>query len=82
MQNSGECLTDPQLVHRRHFRWAPHPIAGKVLVDAMPYTLSRSSPDFAWGGPTYGQHTMEVLEDILGYDGERVAELAVAEALE
>ena len=30
----------------------------------------------------YGEHTMEVLEDLLGYDAERIAELAVAEALE
>ncbi len=82
VQNSGECVNDPQLVHRRHFRWAPHPIAGQVMVDAMPYTLSRSSPEFRWGGPTYGQHTMEVLDEILGYDGERIAELAIAEVLE
>ncbi len=82
VQNSGECFTDPQLVHRRHFQWAPHPEAVSVPIDAMPYTLSRSSGEFRWAGPTYGQHSMEVLEDILGYDGERVAELAIAEVLE
>ena len=37
---------------------------------------------FSWAGPTYGQHTMEVLEGLLGYDVDRIAELAVAEALE
>jgi len=82
VQNSGECFSDPQLVHRGHFQWAPHPEAREVPVDAMPYTLSRSAGGFDWAGPTYGQHTMQVLEDILGYDGDRVAELAIAEALE
>ena len=82
VQNSGECFTDPQLVHRQHFQWAPHPEARKVPIDAMPYTLSRSAGGFDWAGPTYGQHTMQVLEEILGYDGERIAELAIAEALE
>ncbi|MGF1596929.1 MAG: CoA transferase [Acidimicrobiales bacterium] len=82
VQNSGECMTDPQLVHRRHFRWVPHPEAGRVVVDAMPYTLSRSPGGFDWAGPTYGQHSMEVLEGILGYDGDRIAELAMAQALE
>ena len=82
VQNSGECFTDPQLVHRHHFQWAPHPEARSVPVDAMPYTMSRSVGGFDWAGPTYGQHTMQVLEEILGYDGERVAELAIAEALE
>jgi crotonobetainyl-CoA:carnitine CoA-transferase CaiB-like acyl-CoA transferase len=82
VQNSGECFTDPQLVHRNHFQWAPHPVARRVPIDGLPYTLSRSSGGFDWAGPTYGQHSMEVLEGILGYDGERIAELAIAEALE
>ena len=82
VQNSGECFTDPQLVHRRHFQWAPHALARSVAIDAMPYTLSRSAGGFDWAGPTYGEHSMQVLEDILGYEGERVAELAIAEALE
>jgi crotonobetainyl-CoA:carnitine CoA-transferase CaiB-like acyl-CoA transferase len=82
VQNSGECFTDPQLVHRNHFQWAPHAEARMVPVDAMPYTLSDSPGGFAWAGPTYGEHTMEVLEGILGYDIDRIAELAIAEALE
>ena len=69
-------------MHRNHFQWAPHPEARSVAIDAMPYTLSRSDGGFDWAGPTYGQHTMEVLMDILGYDGDRIAELAMAEALE
>ena len=82
VSNTGECVTDPQLAHRGHFQWVPHPEARQVMVDAMPYTLSRSPGGFEWGGPTYGQHTMEVLEGILGYNGEQIAELAIAEALE
>mgnify|MGYP002629646158 CR=1 FL=1 len=82
VQNSGECFTDPQLVHRNHFRWAPHGVARTVAVDAMPYTLSDSPDGFAWAGPTYGEHSMEILTDVLGYDGERIAELAIAEVLE
>lgn len=80
--NAADCLNDPQLVHRNHFTWVPHPEARQVMVDGMPYTLSRSPGGFEWGGPSYGQHTMEVLEGILGYDGDRIAELAIAGALE
>ncbi|MEL7154966.1 MAG: CoA transferase [Actinomycetota bacterium] len=82
VQNSGECFNDPQLVHRGHFQWAPHPEARSVPIDGMPHHLSRSPGGFDWAGPTYGQHAMEVLTDLLGYDGDRIAELAVAEALE
>jgi crotonobetainyl-CoA:carnitine CoA-transferase CaiB-like acyl-CoA transferase len=80
--SAADCMNDPQFVHRNHFQWAPHPEARQVLVDGMPYTMSRSHSSFRWGGPTYGQHTMEVLEGILGYDIDRIADLAAAGALE
>jgi benzylsuccinate CoA-transferase BbsF subunit len=82
VQNSGDCLTDPQLVHRGHFVWLPHPYVGRALVDQPPYRLSRSSGGAGWAGPTYGQHTFEVLSEILGYDADRIADLAAAEVLE
>ena len=52
------------------------------MVDGIPHQLSRSEGGFDWAGPTYGQHAMEILEGILGYDGEQIANLAVAEVLE
>ena len=82
VQNTGECANDPQLAHRGHFRWRPQPFARQALVDFPPYTLSRSPGGYAWAGPTYGQHVHEVLHDLLGYDDDRIAELAIAEALE
>lgn len=82
VQNSGACLNDPQLAHRHHFQWMPHGFARSTVVDGVPYTLSAAHNGFEWAGPMYGEHTMEILEDLLGYDGDRVAELAVAEALE
>lgn len=82
VQNSGACLNDPQLVHRNHFQWMPHDFAGTGVVDGVPYTLSEARNGFEWAGPTYGEYTMEILMETLGYDGDRIAELAVAEALE
>jgi hypothetical protein len=32
--------------------------------------------------PTLGQHTFDVLSDVLGYDVERIADLAAAELLD
>jgi crotonobetainyl-CoA:carnitine CoA-transferase CaiB-like acyl-CoA transferase len=51
-------------------------------VDQPPYRLSRSGGGVDWAGPTYGQHAFEVLSGILGYDADRIAELAAAEVLE
>ncbi|WP_419946073.1 CoA transferase [Candidatus Poriferisodalis sp.] len=82
VQNSGACLNDPQLAHRGHFQWAPHSYARQTVVDGIPYTLSGAHNGFSWAGPTYGEHAMEILSDVLGYDADRIAELAITEALE
>jgi crotonobetainyl-CoA:carnitine CoA-transferase CaiB-like acyl-CoA transferase len=82
VQNSRECVADPQLEYRRHFRRVPHPTNGTTVVEGPHFTLSRTPPDVRWGGPTLGQHTDEVLGGLLGYDGDRIADLVVAGALE
>jgi crotonobetainyl-CoA:carnitine CoA-transferase CaiB-like acyl-CoA transferase len=82
VSEAPDVWVDPQLVDRGLLRWTPHPVARSVVVDQPPYRFTRSTGSYDWAGPTYGQHTFEVLTDILGYDGDRIAELAVAEALE
>jgi len=82
VQNTGEACSDAQLTHRGWIRWRPQPYARQAVVDFPPYLLSRSPGDYGWAGPTYGQHAQEVLEGILGYDDERITELAIAEVLE
>lgn len=81
VSRSADVVNDPQLVHDRYFRWLPHPEARRAMVDGMPYHLSRSPGVHAWAGPTYGQHTMEVFERILGYDGDRIGKIAASGAL-
>lgn len=82
VQNSAECVADPQLEHRNHFLSVPHPIHGNSYVEAPTFTLSRSEFGPKWAGPTMGQHTFDVLSDVLGYDGDKIADLAVAGCLE
>ena len=82
VQNSPECMADPQLVHRQHFRTVEHAAQGTTVIEGTRYRLSRTPAVITRGGPTIGQHTFDVLTDILGYDGDRIAELAVAEVLE
>jgi crotonobetainyl-CoA:carnitine CoA-transferase CaiB-like acyl-CoA transferase len=44
--------------------------------------LSRTPSRVETRAPFLGEHTWEILAEILGYDGERIAELAAAELLE
>jgi benzylsuccinate CoA-transferase BbsF subunit len=82
MQNTGQVIDDAQLADRGHFVWVDHPYVRRSLVDNPAMQLSRTPGRYTWGGPTAGQHASEILEGILGYDGERIADLAIAGALE
>ena len=81
VQNSAQCLADPQLAHRRHFRRVPHPLHGEVWVEGPVAAFSRTPPGPAWAGPTVGQHSDWVLREVLGYDDDRITELVIAGAL-
>ena len=84
VQNSPECAADRQLIHRRHFVEVTHSAQpdGRTVVEGTRFVMSRTPAVFTRGGPTFGEDTYDVLTEVLGYDADRIAELAVAEALE
>ncbi len=82
VQNSPELIADPQLQHRNHFREVAHSIHGTVPIEGPRFSMSRSPLGPERGGPVLGEHIYEVLTEILGYDAEKVAELAEAEAFD
>ncbi|MDH3681668.1 MAG: CoA transferase [Acidimicrobiia bacterium] len=84
VQNTRECANDPQLIHRGHFVELAHGSqpGHKTWVEGSRFTLSRTPAVLTDAGPTIGQHTFEVLHETLGYDTDRIAELAAAELLE
>lgn len=69
VNNSAECLADPQLAAREHFVWLDHPDR-PCLVENTRFKLSRT-PAQVGLPPRSGQHTDAILSGILGYpDGE------------
>lgn len=82
VQMSEALAEDAQLEHRRHFRHVNHMTNEKMWVEGTRFLMSRSRDEITDAGPSYGQHTFEVLEGILKYDADRIAELAVAGVLE
>jgi benzylsuccinate CoA-transferase BbsF subunit len=82
VHNSPEAVRDPQLVERGHFVTIPHPTKGRSVVEASRFRLSRTPARRQAPAPTFGDSTQWVLESVLGYDDERIAELAIAGALE
>lgn len=77
----ADCLADPQLAHAGHFVRLPHPDR-PCLIENTRFRLSRTPSAVKARAPFLGEHTWEILTEILGYDPDRVAELAAAEVLE
>ncbi len=81
VQGSADALADPQLGHRRHFIEVGHPTQGTTWIENTRFHLSRNPADVTYGGPSWGEHSWEILSEELGYDADRIAELAIAEVL-
>jgi benzylsuccinate CoA-transferase BbsF subunit len=82
VQSSDLLTDDPQLIHREHFVEVEHADHGSIHVEGARFKLSRTPASITKGGPTLGQHTFDVLLGILGYDEDRIAEIAVSGVLE
>ena len=82
LQNSRELCDDPQLAHRGHLVRLAHPILGTTIVEGSRFRLSRTPSKIDRAAPTLGGDNHYVLETILGYSAERIAELVIEGALE
>jgi crotonobetainyl-CoA:carnitine CoA-transferase CaiB-like acyl-CoA transferase len=80
--NSTGAAADPHLQAQGHFVTVAHPVHGTCVVEGPRVLLSRTPGRVTRAGPMLGEHTDVVLRDLLGYDDERIAELAVAGALD
>jgi len=70
VNNLEEVFADPQIQHREMQISMPHPLAGTGSVDLIgsPVRLSKTPVEYRNGPPTLGQHTEEVLQQVLGMD--------------
>jgi crotonobetainyl-CoA:carnitine CoA-transferase CaiB-like acyl-CoA transferase len=82
VQNSPECWADPQLWQQGHFREVPHAVVGSVWVQGPRLELSGTPADVTRAGPELGEHSWAILEEILGYDADRIVALYADWALD
>jgi crotonobetainyl-CoA:carnitine CoA-transferase CaiB-like acyl-CoA transferase len=74
-----EVAAHPHLEARRAFPQVPHPGRGTVRVTATPFQVDGHPTGPTAGAPyRIGEHTRQVLQDVLGYDQARVDDLAAA----
>lgn len=73
---------DPQLAHRGFYPVQEHPLAGAVRVEGLVAHLAATPGDIGAPAPLLGQHTDELLEEILGLSPDRIHELRTQGVLE
>src|SRR5262249_28048253 len=69
------CARDPQLAARGHFVDVPTPEGGTVRLDGPAVLLSETPARVRGPGPLLGEHTDEVLHEVLGLDPNEIAAL-------
>jgi crotonobetainyl-CoA:carnitine CoA-transferase CaiB-like acyl-CoA transferase len=82
VQSSADLSADPQLAARGHFLPVEHPSAGASWIESSRIRLSRTPARVPSVAPSLGGDNEMVLRELLGYDDERISELAIAETLQ
>ncbi len=81
LQRSSDHQEDPQLAHRRFFRPLEHPEMGVVPYEGHAYKIAGYDNGPRFPAPCLGEHTFQVLHDILKLDDEEIARVAASGAL-
>jgi formyl-CoA transferase/CoA:oxalate CoA-transferase len=81
INNLAEVAEHPQVKARSSFVEIEHPRAGKLRVAGVPVRLSATPGSVRTPSPLLGQHTDEVLRDLLGLSADEIAALRSAGAV-
>ena len=75
VQDIAQVAADPQIAHRGMFVELDHPALGPTMFTGNPMKLSRTPGGPPRLPPNLGQHSAEVLAELLGLSGEQLADL-------
>ena len=80
VNTTAQAARDPHLTEREIMMEVPDPVAGTMWVTGKSIKLSRT-PMTVGETPVVGQHTDEILRDVLGYGAERIAALSESQVI-
>jgi len=74
-------FADPQILHRNMVVEVPHPSIGTVRLGGIPVKYSQTPGSVRLPPPLLGEHTDEILREVLGYSPEKIEALRGAGAI-
>ncbi len=80
VNNTAQAAKDPHMTEREIMMEVPDPIAGTMWVTGKSIKFSRT-PMVVGSAPVVGEHTTEILRDILGYDDTHIQSLHDSEVV-
>jgi crotonobetainyl-CoA:carnitine CoA-transferase CaiB-like acyl-CoA transferase len=78
INNLAQVVEHPQVKARQSFQDVNHPSVGNVRVVRSPVRLSKTPARAPTPSPVHGQHTREVLSELLGLSAEEISRLEAA----
>lgn len=75
VNNMQNLFSDPQVLHRDMIAEVPHPTIGTLRVGGIPIKYSETPGAVRLPPPLLGEHTDEILTDVLAYSPERIETL-------
>ena len=81
INDMAQAFAEPQAKARGLRIELPHPLAGMVPLVASPIRLSETPVEYRNAGPLLGEHTDDVLREVLGFSGAEIAKLRAAKVV-
>ena len=75
VNNMQSLFTDPQILHRNMVAEVPHSTIGTLRLGGIPIKYSETPASIRRPPPLLGEHTDEMLTDVLGCSPQQIAEL-------
>lgn len=66
IQSIDQVFAHPQVKHRKIWQTVPHPVAGTSPTTASPMRFSATPVQYRRHAPMLGEHTQEILKELLG----------------
>lgn len=80
VQTSEDVAKCSHIAKREMFVEIPDPVLGEVKIVGSPYKMSDSQPVYG-SVPGLGEHTNDILINVLGYDEEKISQLRQSNAI-